>query len=139
MGGYVSQLSRRNLALVSAGTDFSADRPDRNVAASERLRLQELRADFDYVLIDGVSPVVGDEPIALGKMTEDIVLVLKTHSTRRANAQPRADSGSGSQSTCVLSGLLPNYRLPLHAEKVSSEVKKGPFLRERWGLSAWLP
>jgi len=30
MGGYVSQLSRRNLASVSAGTDFSAERPDRS-------------------------------------------------------------------------------------------------------------
>jgi Mrp family chromosome partitioning ATPase len=99
MGGYVSQLSRRNLALLSAGTDFSADRPDRsadrnpdrNVAASERMRrrLQELRADFDYVLIDGVSLDVGDESIALGKMTDGIVLVLKTHSTRKERTRSR--------------------------------------------------
>jgi|HubBroStandDraft_4_1064222.scaffolds.fasta_scaffold15715_3 Mrp family chromosome partitioning ATPase len=95
MGGYVSQLSRRNLALVSAGSDFSADRPDRspdrNVAASGRMRrrLQELRADFDYVLIDGVSLDVGDESIALGKMTDGIVLVLKTHSTRKERTRSR--------------------------------------------------
>jgi protein-tyrosine kinase len=91
MGGYVSQLSRRNLALVSAGSDFSADCGNRNVAASERmrLRLQELRADFDYVLIDGVSLDVGDESIALGKMTDGIVLVLKTHSTRKERTRSR--------------------------------------------------
>jgi len=95
MGGYVSQLSRRNLALLSAGTNFSADRPDRspdrNVAASERMRrrLRELRADFDYVLIDGVSLDVGDESIALGKMTDGIVLVLKTHSTRKERTRSR--------------------------------------------------
>ena len=103
IGGYVSQLSRRNLALVSAGSDFSADRanrnpdrsanrsPDRDLAASERMRqrLQELRADFDYVLVDGASLDVGDESIALGKMADGIVLVLKTHSTRRQRTRGR--------------------------------------------------
>jgi Mrp family chromosome partitioning ATPase len=91
MGGYVSQLSRRNLALVSAGSDFSADRADRNLAASERMRqrLQELRADFDYVLIDGASLDDGDESIALGKVTDGIVLVLKTHSTRKERMRGR--------------------------------------------------
>jgi Mrp family chromosome partitioning ATPase len=94
IGGYVSQLSRRNLALVSAGSDFSVDRanrPDRNVAASERmgLRLQELRADFDYVLVDGASLDTSDESIALGRMTDGIVLVLKTHSTRKERTRSR--------------------------------------------------
>lgn len=95
IGGYVGQLSRRNLALVSAGSDFSSDTADRNMAAPERmrLRLQELRADFDYILVDGTSLDAGDESavpgsvelgsIALGKMTDGIVLVLKTHSTRK--------------------------------------------------------
>ncbi|MGD0760719.1 MAG: CpsD/CapB family tyrosine-protein kinase [Candidatus Sulfotelmatobacter sp.] len=91
IGGYVSQVSRRNLALVSSGSDISADRPDRNLAASERLRqrLQELRADFDYVLVDGASLDVGDESIDLAKMTDGIVLVLKTHSTRRERTRSR--------------------------------------------------
>ncbi len=99
IGGYVSQLSRRNLALVSAGSDFSADRAnrspsrslDRDLAASERMRqrLQELRADFDYVLVDGGSLDVGDESIALGKMADGIVLVLKTHSTRKERTRSR--------------------------------------------------
>jgi polysaccharide biosynthesis transport protein len=81
--------------LVSAGSDFSADRsdrgPDRNVAASERMRLclEELRADFDYVLVDGASLDVGDEAIALGKMADGIVLVLKTHSTRKERTRGR--------------------------------------------------
>jgi Mrp family chromosome partitioning ATPase len=95
IGGYVSQLSRRNLALVSAGSDFSAERadrsPDRSLAASERmrLRLQELRADFDYVLVDGASLESSNESIALGKMTDGIVLVLKTDSARRERTRSR--------------------------------------------------
>jgi Mrp family chromosome partitioning ATPase len=91
IGGDVSQLSRRNLALVSAGSDFPAERPDRSLAASERmrLRLQELRADFDYVLVDGASLESSDESIALGKMTDGIVLVLKTHSACKERTRSR--------------------------------------------------
>jgi len=99
IGGYVSQLSRRNLALVSAGSDLSAGRsdrspnrsPDRSLAASERMRqrLQQMRADFDYVLVDGASLDVGDESIALGKMADGMVLVLKAHSTRKERTRDR--------------------------------------------------
>jgi Mrp family chromosome partitioning ATPase len=91
IGGYVSQLSRRNLALVSAGSDFSSERPDRSLAASERmrLRLQELRADFDYVLVAGASLESSDESIALGKMTDGIVLVVTTHSARKERTRSR--------------------------------------------------
>jgi Mrp family chromosome partitioning ATPase len=96
MGGYVSQLSRRNLALVSAGSAVSPDLADRDLAdrapaASERMRqrLRELRADFDYVLLDGTSLDVGDESIAIAGAVDGIVLVLKTHSTRRERTRNR--------------------------------------------------
>jgi Mrp family chromosome partitioning ATPase len=94
IGGYVSQLARRNLVLVSAGSDFSAHRADRNLASPERMRqrLLELRADFDYILVDGASLDVGDEPIALGKMADGIVLVLKTHSTRKERTRGRVQN-----------------------------------------------
>jgi len=115
IGGYVSQLSRRNLALVSAGSDFSAGRPDRtpdrspdrDLAASERMhqRLQELRADFDYVLVDGVSLDVGDESISLGRMADGIVLVLKTHSTRKEQTRSRVQ-GLKSAGVRILGAVL---------------------------------
>jgi Mrp family chromosome partitioning ATPase len=100
MGGYVSQLSRRNLALVSAGSAVSPDPEDRDLAdgdllrapaLSERMRqrLRELRADFDYILLDGTSLDVGDESIALAGSVDGIVLVLKTHSTRRERTRNR--------------------------------------------------
>jgi len=95
IGGYVSQLSRRNLALVSAGSDVSPDRGDRpgdrSLTASERMRwrLQELRAEFDYVLVDGGSLDEGDESIALAGMADGIVLVLQAHSTRKERTRGR--------------------------------------------------
>jgi len=95
IGGYVSQLSRRNLALVSAGSDVSRDLTDKDLAhrdlASERVRerLQELRADFDYVLMDGASLDAGDESIALAGAVDGIVLVLKTQSTRKERTRGR--------------------------------------------------
>jgi Mrp family chromosome partitioning ATPase len=91
IGGYVSQLSRRNLALVSAGSDASRDLVQRDLAVSERVRerLQELRADFDYVLVDGTSLDAGDESIILAGAVDGIVLVLKTHSTRKERTRGR--------------------------------------------------
>jgi Mrp family chromosome partitioning ATPase len=96
MGGYVSQLSRRNLALVSAGSAVSRDMKDqdlahRDLAASERMRqrLQELRADFDYILVDGTSLDAGHESITLAGAVDGIVLVLKTQSTRKERTRSR--------------------------------------------------
>jgi Mrp family chromosome partitioning ATPase len=91
IGGYVSQLSRRNLALVSAGSAVSPELAGGDLARSERMRqrLQELRADFDYILLDGPSLDVGDESIALAAAVDGIVLVLKTHSTRRERTRNR--------------------------------------------------
>jgi succinoglycan biosynthesis transport protein ExoP len=102
IGGYVSQLSRWNLALVSAGLEASAGSPDtknRNLAGSNldgdlsgqhmRRRLQELRAEFDYVLVDAASLDAGDSAIALAGLADGIVLVLKTHSTRRERVRRR--------------------------------------------------
>jgi Mrp family chromosome partitioning ATPase len=89
MGGYVSQLSRRNLVLVSAGSAVSRDLTDKDLAQRVRERLQELRADFDYVLIDGASLDAGDESIALAGAVDGIVLVLKTQSTRKERTRGR--------------------------------------------------
>ncbi|HLW85878.1 MAG TPA: CpsD/CapB family tyrosine-protein kinase [Candidatus Sulfotelmatobacter sp.] len=106
IGGYVSQLSRRNLALVSAGQAISpdlagsgvmdqglsgVDLEDRSLACSEamRQRWQELRRNFDYVLVDGTSLDVGDDAIALGRVADGVVLVLKTHSSRKERTRRR--------------------------------------------------
>ena len=97
MSDYVSQLSRQNLALVSGGSErqeeseMAGDSAKPNPLASDRMRhcLQELRAHFDYVLIDGTSLDAGDGAISLASITDGVVLVLKTHSTRKERTRTR--------------------------------------------------
>lgn len=102
IGGYVSQLSRRNLALVSAGSEVTADAPDENnrnlgdrnldrglSCERMRLRLQELRREFDYILIDAASLDAGNSAVALAGLGDGIVLILVSHSTRRQRTRTR--------------------------------------------------
>jgi Mrp family chromosome partitioning ATPase len=84
--GYISQLSRRNLALLSAGAD--AKEAQALVGADRmRSRLSELRSEFDYILIDSSSMNVNNQSIGLGAAADGVVLVLKANSTRKERAR----------------------------------------------------
>lgn len=84
--GYVSQLSRRNLALLSCGSEA---KESHGLVASDRMRmrLNELREEFEYVLIDCSSLSVSNEAIAVGSSADGMVLVLKANSTRKDRAR----------------------------------------------------
>jgi Mrp family chromosome partitioning ATPase len=84
--GYVSQLSRRNLALVSSGADIKDAQSLVNTDRM-RMRLNELRSEFEYVLIDCSSMNVNNQAIALGSVSDGVVLVLKANSTRKESAR----------------------------------------------------
>jgi len=84
--GYVSQLSRRNLALLSCG---SAAKQSHGLVASDRMRmrLNELREEFEYILVDCSSLSVSNEAVAVGATADGVVLVLKANSTRKDRAR----------------------------------------------------
>jgi Mrp family chromosome partitioning ATPase len=83
---YVRQLSRKNLWLLSSGSTGESWQ-EKVASASLRLRLTELRAQFDYVLMD-VAPVnTCNDGMVLGGSSDGIVLVLKANSTRRDAAR----------------------------------------------------
>jgi Mrp family chromosome partitioning ATPase len=84
--GYVSQLSRRNLALVSCGSDA---RDAQNLVTTDRMRmrLNELRSEFDYVLIDCPAMSVSNVALSLGSVADGVVLVLKANTTRKDKAR----------------------------------------------------
>jgi Mrp family chromosome partitioning ATPase len=52
-----------------------------------RLRLSELRAEFDYVLLDVAALSDANDAVLLGSGTEGVVLVLKANSSRRESAR----------------------------------------------------
>ena len=84
--GYATQVSRRNLALVSCGSE---QKEAQGLVSSDRMRvrLHELRSEFDYVLVDCPSMDVGNEAISLGAVADGIILVLKANTTRKERAR----------------------------------------------------
>lgn len=84
--GYISQLSRRNLALVSCGSDPGSSQ---SLLTSDRMRtrLNELRSEFDYVLVDCPEMSSSNEALSLGAAADGVVLVLKANATRKDRAR----------------------------------------------------
>ena len=83
---YVRQLSRKNLWLLSCGST-TENWSDKVASEGLRLRLEELRAQFDYVLMDVASINTCSDGLILGGLSDGVVLILKANSTRRETAQ----------------------------------------------------
>jgi polysaccharide biosynthesis transport protein len=85
ISGFRKQLAPPNLWLLSAGTiDFQSP----NLLTSHRLkgRLQELRNECAYVLIDSPPLNLYGDAVALGGIAEGLIVVLQADSTRRESA-----------------------------------------------------
>lgn len=82
---FATQLNPANLWLLPAGARGADSLSSLN---SDRLkeRLQELRKEFDYVLIDAPALSVYADALALGQIADGIVVVLQADSTRRGSA-----------------------------------------------------
>jgi Mrp family chromosome partitioning ATPase len=74
-----------NVWLLSCGS-LSPDSP--NFLNSDRLkaRFEELRAEFDYLLVDAPSLTRYADATALGRLTDGLVLVLEANATRKEAA-----------------------------------------------------
>ncbi len=84
--GFVTQLSRSNLWLLSCG---SATQKSQTLLGSERMRslLPELQHEFDFVLVDAPPIRAGDDTIGLSRHAGGVVLVLRANSSRRETAK----------------------------------------------------
>jgi protein-tyrosine kinase len=82
---FARSLQPRNLWLLSCG---SAASESTGLLNSERMRarVDELRKEFDYVLIDAPPLSTYADAVALGQLSDGIVLVLEAHSTKREAA-----------------------------------------------------
>jgi capsular exopolysaccharide synthesis family protein len=83
---FTQPLSRPNLSLLSSG---SIAENGQTLVSSDRMRtrLAELRAVYDYVLIDTPAISVGNDAVVMGSSTDGVVLVLKANSSRREAAR----------------------------------------------------
>lgn len=82
---FAKQLEPSNLWLLSAGT-MDSDSPSLLNSDRLKLRLQELRHSFEYVIIDSPALNLYTDALALGGIAEGLVVVLQADSTRRESA-----------------------------------------------------
>lgn len=88
---FARQLPGGHLWILTSGSQSS---DPGGVLTSERFRslLNELRAEFDFVVIDAPSVNLYADAILLGKLTDGVVLVVQANSTRRETARKAKES-----------------------------------------------
>jgi Mrp family chromosome partitioning ATPase len=103
--------NRDSLWVLTSG-GFKASSP--NLLASGRLgeRLRELRAEFDFVLIDAPPLTKYADAVALGQVADGVVLVLEAGSTRRDDAAHAVTSLRNSK-VPILAAVLNNLDSPV--------------------------
>jgi len=110
---YVKKVRGNNLWLLSSGSALNGDGivigSDQN-----RARLNELRKEFDYLLID--APPMGEysDAIALGQTADGLVMVLEANSTRREAAARVAENLRSAQ-VKILGAVLNKRTFPIPA------------------------
>jgi capsular exopolysaccharide synthesis family protein len=99
------------LWLLSSGS-LAADSP--NLLTSERLksRFAELRAEFDFVIVDAPPLTPYSDAIALGQLSDGVVLVLEAESTRREAATAAVDNLRAAQVE-ILGAVLNKRTFPI--------------------------
>jgi len=110
----INSLVRRiheNLWLLSCG-DQAEEWTALLGSDRTRARIQELRADFDYVLIDAPAVNPGNDVIALGKSSEGVVMVLKANESRKEVAR-KAVKEFANAGVKVLGAVLNNRTFPI--------------------------
>lgn len=80
-------ISPPNLWLLPSGPPTQEDILSHSKRDRLQSRLADLRAEFDYVLIDAPPANLATDPILLGPMTDGVILVLEAHATRRETAR----------------------------------------------------
>jgi capsular exopolysaccharide synthesis family protein len=83
---FVGRVRRENLWLLSCGADSNNWQ---NLVGSDRMRMRiaELRQEFDYVLIDAPALNTSNDAVMLGCAADGVALVLKANSSRRETAR----------------------------------------------------
>jgi Mrp family chromosome partitioning ATPase len=106
---FVKQIGNGCLWLLSSGP-IAADSPKLLAAERTRARFVELRAEFDFVIVDAPPLSQYADAIALGQLSDGMVLVLEAGSTRQ-DAALTAVQNVRSSRIKVLGAVLNRTRL----------------------------
>ena len=116
---FIKPVSHDSLWLLSSGL-LAADSP--NLLSSERLkeRCAELRKEFDFVIVDAPPLTRYADAIALGQLSDGIVLVLEAEATRREAALMAVENLRSSK-IGILGAVLNKRTFPI-PEKIYSKL-----------------
>ncbi len=108
---FAKPAGHNRLWLLSSGA-LAADSP--NLLSSERLktRLAELRAEFEFVILDAPPLTRYSDAIALGQLSDGLILVLEADSTRKKAAQMAA-ANLRSSKVQILGAVLNKRTFPI--------------------------
>jgi capsular exopolysaccharide synthesis family protein len=107
---FIKPVCNESFWLLSSGP-LAADSP--SLLSSERMRVRtaELRREFDFVIVDAPPIARYADAIALGKLSDGVVMVLEAESTRRKAAR-RAVENLRSSAIPVLGAVLNKPPIP---------------------------
>jgi protein-tyrosine kinase len=108
---YAQLASGSNLWLITAGTVGREPNGSLNPARL-RARISELRADFDHLLMDTPPIHTYADAMLLGQLTDGVILVVSSNSTRREPARIAKQSFEGANIT-MLGAVLNKRTFPI--------------------------
>jgi protein-tyrosine kinase len=110
---YARALGQPNLWMISAGSRLEESQ---SLLSSDRmrLRLSELRAEFDYILLDASAVNTNNDAVMLASGSDGVVLVLKANASRRESAR-RTMQDLQNAKACVLGAVLNQRTFPIPA------------------------
>jgi len=104
---FARPLSLSNLSIISSG---SATAAAQSLITSDRMRLRinELRSEFDFILIDTCALNVGNDAIGLGSFSDGVLMVLKANASRKESARQAIQDLQGGKAKVL--GVVLNQR-----------------------------
>jgi Mrp family chromosome partitioning ATPase len=108
---YLRVLPRKNLYLLSGGSLAGNGHAWMN-SELMRSRMSELRASFDFILIDAAAVTKGSDAISWGHLADGAVLVMGADATHRETAR-RAAAELSAANVRVLGGVLNKRTFPI--------------------------
>jgi protein-tyrosine kinase len=108
---YARRASGSHLWLITAGTVGQEPNGSLNPARL-RSRMAELRDEFDYVLVDTPAIHLYGDAVLLGQLTDGIILVVGSNTTRRESARLAKESIEAAQ-VPVLGAVLNRRTFPI--------------------------
>jgi capsular exopolysaccharide synthesis family protein len=111
---YVQRLEGvRNLWLMSCGSPAAPEGPGVLLSLDAlRLRIQELRTGFEYVLIDAPAVSLYGDAMVLGQAADGVALIIAEQDTRKENARHAVDELSKAN-VRVLGAVLNKRTFPI--------------------------